>query len=96
MSCQDAIDCELYQYGALLTDATETVTDFNERLNTNSLIINRSAKAEPYVLEGQINKVYQFMRLAYYKKAAQNDDVLRFYLVVSLKDSFNNKNIISR
>ncbi|MDD3946479.1 MAG: glutamine--tRNA ligase/YqeY domain fusion protein [Clostridia bacterium] len=89
VNCQDAIDCELYQYGALLTDATETVTDFNQRLNPDSLTINRSAKAEPYVLQGQMNKVYQFMRLAYYKKAVQNEGVLRFYLVVSLKDSFN-------
>lgn len=89
VSCKDAVNCELYKYGALLTDATETVTDFNDRLNYNSLEIVQGAKAEPFVLQGGINKVYQFMRMAYYKKAAQAKDAIRFYLVVSLKDSFN-------
>jgi glutaminyl-tRNA synthetase len=91
VNCRDAVDCELYKYGLLLHDATEGVTDFNERLNYHSLEINREAKAEPYVLQGDFGKVFQFMRMAYYKKALQADGYLRFYLVVSLKDSFNSK-----
>ncbi|HOK82553.1 MAG TPA: glutamine--tRNA ligase/YqeY domain fusion protein [Clostridia bacterium] len=85
----DAVDCELYKYGPLLFDATETVTDFNDRLNPNSLEIVKGAKAEPFVLKGELNNVYQFMRMAYYKKAAAEGKAVRFYLVVSLKDSFN-------
>lgn len=91
VSCSDAVDCELYKYGSLLTDATDTVSDFNDRLNENSLEIKRGAKAEPFAAEGGIGKVFQFLRMAYYKKAAEIGNLLRFYLVVSLKDSFNNK-----
>lgn len=89
VNCRDAVECELYKYGYLLTDVTETVTDFNERLNHNSLEIVKGAKAEHFAAAGTPGARYQFMRAAYYKYAGAFDGKARFYLIVSLKDSFN-------
>lgn len=90
VNAADAVDCELYKYASLLVDATETVTDFNDRLNPASLTVVEGAKAEPFVAAGEIGKAYQFMRTGYYKKARVSaDGTVRFYLIVSLKDSYN-------
>ena len=85
----EAVDCELYKYESLLTDVKDGVTDFNERLNPDSLTVVGGAKGEPFVTEGEDCKTYQFMRSAYYKRAGKFGDLYRFYRIVSLKDSFN-------
>ena len=89
VNATDAVPCELYKYASLLTDATETVTDFNDRLNPNSLTIVKGALAEPFVLEKEAGTPFQFMRVGYYKKAKQIEGGWRFYMIVSLKDSYN-------
>lgn len=89
VAADEAVDCELYKYESLLTDVKDGVTDFNERLNPNSLTVVSGAKGEPFVTEGEDCKTYQFMRSAYYKRAGKFGDLYRFYRIVSLKDSFN-------
>ena len=89
VAADEAVDCELYKYESLLTDVRDGVTDFNERLNPNSLTVVSGAKGEPFVTEGEDCKTYQFMRSAYYKRAGKFGDSYRFYRIVSLKDSFN-------
>ena len=84
-----AVDCKLYKYDSLLKDVVGDVTDFNLRLNEDSLQVVNGVKAEPFVNEGEFGKAYQFMRSAYYKKAKVEDGKLVFYRIVSLKDSFN-------
>lgn len=90
VSANKCVDCELYKYESLLVDATEEVTDFNDRLNPNSLEIVKGAKGELFLEQGEVGKSYQFMRAAYYKYAGKNaDGASKFYRIVSLKDTFN-------
>ena len=89
VSANKCVDCELYKYESLLVDATDEVTDFNDRLNPNSLEVVKGAKGELCLDEGEVGKSYQFMRAAYYKYAGKKDGVSRFYRIVSLKDTFN-------
>ncbi len=84
-----AVDCNLYKYESLLVDATDEITDFNDRLNPNSLELVEGAKGEPFLFEGKVGESYQFMRQAYYKYAGKKNGVESFYRIVSLKDSFN-------
>lgn len=84
-----AVECKLYKYDSLLKDVVDDVTDFNLRLNEDSLQVVDGAKAEPFVNTGEFGKAYQFMRSAYYKKAKVEDGKMVFYRIVSLKDSFN-------
>ncbi|MBO7156173.1 MAG: glutamine--tRNA ligase/YqeY domain fusion protein [Clostridia bacterium] len=84
-----AVDCNLYKYESLLVDATDEVTDFNDRLNPNSLELVEGAKGEPFLFEGKVGESYQFMRQAYYKYAGKKNGIESFYRIVSLKDSFN-------
>lgn len=84
-----AVECKLYKYDSLLKDVVDDVTDFNLRLNEDSLQVVDGAKAEPFVNAGEFGKAYQFMRSAYYKKAKVEDGKMVFYRIVSLKDSFN-------
>ena len=90
VSANKCVDCVLYKYESLLVDATEEVTDFNDRLNPNSLEIVEGAKGELFLEEGEVGKSYQFMRSAYYKYAGKNEaGKAKFYRIVSLKDTFN-------
>lgn len=92
VSAEDAADVALYKYESLLVDAKDGVTDFNERLNPDSLKVVRGAKAEPFALEKEPGTAFQFMRMAYYKYAgAEADGVPKFYRIVELKDSYNKK-----
>ena len=85
VSVRDAADVTLNKYESLLVDAKDGVTDFNERLNPNSLTVVTGAKAEPFVFSAGAGATFQFMRMAYYKYAGDNV----FYRIVELKDSFN-------
>jgi glutaminyl-tRNA synthetase len=84
VSLKDAVPITFYNYGSLLTDAAGS-SDFNDRLNPDSLKIAGGGFAEPFVLEGETGKVYQFMRMAYYKKAGDG----KFGLIIPLKDNYN-------
>ena len=91
VSAADAVDVELYKYESLLVDPKDGVTDFNERLNPNSLTVVKGAKAEKFAV-GKPGDTFQFMRMAYYKFAGYSDDgTPKFYRIVELKDSFNKR-----
>ncbi len=89
VSVKDAVDCKLCKYESLLVDVKDGVTDFNERINPNSLEIVEHAETEPFAVAFEEGKTFQFMRDAYYKYAGKIDGVHTFYRIVSLKDSFN-------
>ncbi len=84
-----AVKATLMQYESLLTDATDEVKNFDDRINPNSLKVVSDAAAERYLNERNEGDAFQFMRAAYYKLAAKGDDGLVFYRIVELKDSFN-------
>jgi len=88
VSKEDAVDVELHNFEHLLNDETPEIKDFSKRLNYNSRKIIKGAKAEPFVLEGEENKRFQFMRNAYYKRAKKVDGIWQFYRIVSLKESY--------
>ena len=73
----------------MLTDATDEVKNFDDRINPNSLKVVSEAVAERYLNERNEGDAFQFMRAAYYKLAEKRDDGLVFYRIVELKDSFN-------
>lgn len=84
-----AVKATLMQYESLLTDATDTVKNFDDRINPNSLKVVSDAVAERYLNERNEGDAFQFIRAAYYKLAEKRDDGLVFYRIVELKDSFN-------
>ena len=84
-----AVKATLMQYESLLTDATDEVKNFDDRINPNSLKVVSEAVAERYLNERNEGDAFQFMRAAYYKLAEKRDDGLVFYRIVELKDSFN-------
>ncbi len=86
-----AVKATLMQYESLLTDATDEVKNFDDRINPNSLKVVSEAVAERYLNERNEGDAFQFMRAAYYKLAEKRDDGLVFYRIVELKDSFNKK-----
>ena len=84
-----AVKATLMQYESLLTDATDEVKNFDDRINPNSLKVVSDAVAERYLNERNEGDAFQFMRAAYYKLAEKRGDGLVFYRIVELKDSFN-------
>ncbi len=88
LNCKDAIKCKLYKYYSLLTDAQHTEQSFEERINPSSLEVIEDALVEPYLLEGDINNYYQFIREGYYKLANKTANDLTFYKITALRDSF--------
>lgn len=84
-----AVKATLMQYESLLTDATDEVKNFDDRINPNSLKVVSEAVAERYLNERNEGDAFQFIRAAYYKLAEKRDDGLVFYRIVELKDSFN-------
>ncbi len=87
LDARTAVDAEIRKYGYLLKDEEYPGQDFSERMNEESVKIYRG-KAEPYVMSGDYDTPYQFIRTGYYKKLKLKDkDVLSE--IVSLKDNFN-------
>lgn len=88
INCQDAVKCKLYKYSSLLTDEKEGMKNFDQRINPQSLEITETALVEPFLADGKAGESYQFIREAYYKLAEKQNDLLVFYRIVELKDSF--------
>ena len=86
---KSAVPAVLMKYSSLLTDATDGVKNFDERLNEKSLEVVDGALCEPFLKEAKVGDTFQFMRAAYYKKAESDGDKLTFYRIVELKDNFN-------
>ena len=86
-----AVDAEVRQLESLLVDATEEVTDFTERFNSNSMTVV-NAKCEKSLLDAKVGETFQFMRIGYY--VADRDSTPTkpvFNSIVGLKDSFKPK-----
>ena len=81
------IDTEIRQYGYLLKDEEYPGQDFGERMNENSVKIF-NGKVEPYVMENDFDKAYQFLRTGYFKRLKLKDKEI-LSEIVSLKDNFN-------
>ncbi|HHT83827.1 MAG TPA: glutamine--tRNA ligase/YqeY domain fusion protein [Clostridiales bacterium] len=88
LNCEDAVKCKLYKYSSLLVDESEGKSDFDERINPNSLEIVENALVEPFLLEEKIGNCYQFIREAYYKYARNEGGIPVFYRITELKDSY--------
>ena len=82
-----SVDVEIRNYEHLLKDEEYAGQDFSERMNEDSVKIY-SGKVEPYVMEGEMDKPYQFMRTGYYKRLKVGDKEI-VSEIVSLKDNFN-------
>lgn len=87
VGCNYALDCILYKYNNLLNDVVDDIKDFDARINPDSLEIIEGAKIEPFI-NLQEGKSFQFMREGYYKFAGKDDNTLRFYRIVTIKDSY--------
>lgn len=78
---------EIRKYGHLLKDEEYPGQDFSERMNTDSVEIF-NGYVEPYVMDNNDDRPYQFMRTGYFKRLKLNDKEI-LSEIVSLKDNFN-------
>ncbi len=83
-----AVNVTINEYDYLLDDCDDG-RDFSQRLNRNSKIIIKGAKAEALLANTAPYSHYQFMRCGYYMTAGKSteDDII-FNMVVGLKDSY--------
>ena len=87
MNAEDAVDMEIRKYGYLLKDEEYPGQDFSERMNPNSVTVF-NGKVEPYVMQGEYDKPYQFIRTGYFKRLnVKGKEIISE--IVSLKDNFN-------
>lgn len=87
VNAEDAVDIEIRKYGYLLKDEEYPGQDFSERMNPNSVTVF-NGKVEPYVMQGEYDKPYQFIRTGYFKRLnVKGKEIISE--IVSLKDNFN-------
>ena len=87
VNADDAVDMEMRKYGYLLKDEEYPGQDFSERMNPNSVTVF-NGKVEPYVMQGEYDKPYQFIRTGYFKRLnVKGKEIISE--IVSLKDNFN-------
>ena len=91
VNAEDAVDVTLNKYAGLLLDEEDGEKDFDKRLNPQSLVVVKGAKAEPFLTQEGADKSFQFMRMGYYKVAETDGKNALCYLIVDLKDSFNKR-----
>lgn len=85
VNARDCVELTAKRYDYLLLPVRDGVTDFNERINTDSCR-TFAAKAEPFVNTPDI-PAFQFMRIGYFTRDSKDSAV--FNETVGLKDSFN-------
>ena len=83
----DAVDVKIRKYGYLLKDEEYAGQDFSERMNEES-VTEFNGKVEPYVMNGDYDKPYQFLRTGYFKQLNTKNGLV-LSEIVSLKDNFN-------
>ena len=83
----DAVDVKIRKYGYLLKDEEYAGQDFSERMNEES-VTEFNGKVEPYVMNGDYDKPYQFLRTGYFKQLNTKNGLI-LSEIVSLKDNFN-------
>jgi len=87
VSDKTAVDVEIRKYGYLLLDEEYAGQDFSERMNKDSVTVF-NGKVEPYVMENEDERPYQFIRTGYFKRlTVKGKEILSE--IVSLKDNFN-------
>jgi glutaminyl-tRNA synthetase len=92
VTVNDAVPCEVRNYGRLFTDPTPASHDDKDFLvfyNQDSLQINDKALMEPSLINAPEGNLYQFMRQGYY--AVDQDSTAEkmvFNLTVSLKEGW--------
>lgn len=87
VNADDAVDMEIRKYGYLLKDEEYPGQDFSERMNPDSVTVF-NGKVEPYVMQGEYDKPYQFIRTGYFKRLnVKGKEIISE--IVSLKDNFN-------
>mgnify|MGYP004665340535 FL=1 len=87
VNAEDAVDTEIRKYGYLLKDEEYPGQDFSERMNPDSVTVF-NGKVEPYVMQGEYDKPYQFIRTGYFKRLnVKGKEIISE--IVSLKDNFN-------
>jgi glutaminyl-tRNA synthetase len=83
-----AVPAKVRQLESLLVDATEEVTDFNDRFNDNSLV-ELDALVEQHIRTAPVGARFQFIRIGYYVLDRDSTDSLPvFNQIVGLKDSY--------
>jgi glutaminyl-tRNA synthetase len=83
-----AVPAKVRQLESLLVDATEEVTDFNDRFNDNSLV-ELTALCEQHIKSAKIGDRFQFIRIGYYVLDRDSSAELPvFNQIVGLKDSY--------
>ena len=88
VDADSCVDVTVRKLQSLLTDAVDGVTDFNERVNTESMKVV-SAKVEPSLLNARAEDRFQFMRVGYYVLDRDSDGSnLVFNEIVGLKDGY--------
>ena len=87
VNADSAVDVEIRKYGYLLNDEEYAGQDFSERMNENS-VVKFNGKVEPYVMQNQDDRPYQFLRTGYFKRLKVGDKEI-ISEIVSLKDNFN-------
>ncbi len=95
VSASEGVGCEVRIYDRLfrVPDPDAGEGDFLENLNPESLIVRRSARVEPSVLDDPPTTRYQFERQGYFWRDPidSSTDNLVFNQIVSLKDSWGKK-----
>ncbi len=93
VSCQHAHAVAIIQFDRLFNDANPArEKDFLQFLNRDSLQVQKGF-CEPSLTEQPLNSIFQFERLGYYcVNECQNNKVVAFHRVVSLKDTWGKIN----
>ncbi|KAI4453662.1 glutamine-trna ligase [Holotrichia oblita] len=87
VDAKNAVDAEVRLYDYLLNEDDGSKTDFNGRLNQNSLKIVQS-KAERRLEEAQKGESFQFLRQGYFCRDIKSNGLV-FNLIVGLKSNYN-------
>ncbi|MBQ2712707.1 MAG: glutamine--tRNA ligase/YqeY domain fusion protein [Clostridia bacterium] len=85
VNAEHAVPTTFKVYGELL-DPEKDAEDFMDKLNPNSLTVYQGY-TEPYLREKAVGERFQFIRMGYYVKEAENT----YIEIVGLKDSFKSK-----
>lgn len=92
VSCADSVEAEVRLYDRLFTDedpASVKDRSLAEMINSESLVVVKHARVEPFLAQGKVGDHYQFQRIGYFTVDADSTEGhLVFNRTVGLKDSW--------
>lgn len=96
VSAEHSLDCTVNLYDRLFNvenpSDEEGVNSFEDNLNSDSLVVLKNCKCEPYMKNEPVGTTFQFMRQGYFCiDKSSTADSLVFNRTASLKDSFAKK-----